>query len=107
MSLSSQHDAVITRDGGKDPCVNGACCGAAAMQASGTQSRSVPPAERSQSNSEATSSAIEATLQAQLDAVVAAGLLQKDDFNERIMAALRSMPVCAMLPPWSAFCIIP
>ena len=29
----------------------------------------------------------------QLDAVVSAGLLQRDDFNDRIMAALRGMQV--------------
>jgi methionine synthase II (cobalamin-independent) len=29
----------------------------------------------------------------QLDAVVTAGLLQRDDFNDRIMAALRGMQV--------------
>lgn len=61
------------------------------------QSRSAPLSPRTQSSADAAGSTVEATLQAQLDAVVAAGLLQREDFNERIMAALRSMPVCASI----------
>ena len=34
----------------------------------------------------------------QLDAVVTAGLLQRDDFNDRIMAALRGMQVSSNRP---------
>ena len=37
--------------------------------------------------------ALEAPVEAQLEAVVCAGLLQREDFNERIMAALRGMTV--------------
>lgn len=43
--------------------------------------------------------ALEPHVDAQLDAVVGAGLLQREDFNERIMAALRGMTVCQSCAP--------
>lgn len=46
-------------------------------------------------SSSAGGGALEPQVEKQLDAVVSAGLLQREDFNDRIMAALRGMQVCA------------
>lgn len=50
--------------------------------------------------------ALEPHVEAQLEAVVGAGLLQREDFNERIMAALRGMTVRPRFAPHLHFCML-
>ena len=71
------------------------------------------PAASAQQSSQPTSAgdlagiggALEPHVDAQLEVVVGAGLLQREDFNERIMAALRGMTVCpSCAPPMASDC---